>query len=93
MTCVVEFSGNHDRAFMEEQVKSLPGNLTPLAHNQEPNSYVVQQPDTRQRVKALQDYLEPDSFYLAGRFAEWEYHNMDKAIEASMAIAAKIRLN
>jgi hypothetical protein len=90
MTCVVEFSGKHDRAFMEEQVKRLPGNLKGLDHNYEPNSYVVQQPDTRAKIEALQQLLEPQGFFLAGRFAEWEYHNMDKAIEASMAVAGRI---
>lgn len=90
MTCVVEFSGKHDRAFMEEQVKHLPGNLTPLDHNYEPNSYVVQQPDTRAKIQRLKDLLEPQGLFLAGRFAEWEYHNMDKAIEASMSVAERI---
>jgi UDP-galactopyranose mutase len=90
MTCVVEFSGKHERAFMEAQVKSLPGNLRALDHNYEPNSYIVQQTDTRAKIQRLQSILEPKGFYLAGRFAEWEYHNMDKAIEASMAVAERI---
>ncbi len=90
MTCVVEFSGKHDRAFMEEQVKRLPGNLTALDHNYEPNSYVVQLTDTRQQIETLKACLEPKGMYLAGRFAEWEYHNMDKAIEAAMGIADKL---
>ena len=90
MTCVVEFSGKHDRAFMEEQVKRLPGNLKGLDHNYEPNSYVVQQADTRANIQRLKDLMEPQGFFLAGRFAEWEYHNMDKAIEASMAVAERI---
>jgi len=90
MTCVVEFSGKHERAYMEEQVKRLPGNLTGLDHNYEPNSYVVQQPDTRAKITALKNLLEPKGFFLAGRFAEWEYYNMDKAIEASMAVADRI---
>jgi UDP-galactopyranose mutase len=91
MTCVVEFSGKHERAFMEEQVSKLPGNLNALDYNYEPNSYVVQQPDTRSKIYELQRLLEPQGFFLAGRFAEWEYHNMDKAIEASMAVASKLQ--
>jgi protoporphyrinogen oxidase len=90
MTCVVEFSGKHDMAYMAEQVKRLPGNLTPIDSNYEPNSYVVQQPDTRGQIDAVREHMEPTGFYLAGRFAEWEYYNMDKAVEAAMAVSDRL---
>ena len=35
-------------------------------------------------IKELKNILEPLGFYLLGRFAEWEYYNMDVAIGASM---------
>jgi len=91
MTCVVEFSGKRDRAYMEEQVNKLPGNLNALDYNYEPNSYVLQRPDTRSKIYELKRLLEPQGFFLAGRFAEWEYYNMDKAIEAAMAVASKLQ--
>jgi protoporphyrinogen oxidase len=90
LTCVVEFSGHRDRAEMERHVARLPGNMRALDHNHEPNSYVVQYPDTRDRIGAARRLLANRNFYLAGRFAEWEYHNMDKAIEAAMAAAALV---
>ena len=90
MSCVVEFSGSHKPKTMEEEIGKLPGNLSPLGHNYEPNSYVIQQPNTRALIEKLKGLLEPHGMYLAGRFAEWEYYNMDKAIEASMKVACKI---
>jgi protoporphyrinogen oxidase len=86
-TCVVEFSGKVDREVMEQEIKKLPGNLTPLASNYEANSYVIQDHNTRQEIAAAKNALEPKGFYLLGRFAEWEYYNMDKAIEAAFKIA------
>ncbi|HHU58754.1 MAG TPA: UDP-galactopyranose mutase, partial [Bacteroidales bacterium] len=32
-------------------------------------------------------------FHLAGRFAEWEYYNMDKAMERAMEVVADIQQN
>jgi protoporphyrinogen oxidase len=89
-TCVVEFSGNYTYEQMCEQVKSLPGNLKPLAYNQEPNSYVIQEKDTRERIAKLRALTEPHGLHLLGRFAEWEYYNMDAAIEAAMRLVEKL---
>lgn len=83
-TCVVEFSGKCDTEVMKEEIKKLPGNLSPLSFNFEPNSYVVQEKGTREKIQKVKELLTPKGFHLTGRFAEWEYYNMDKAIEAAM---------
>jgi protoporphyrinogen oxidase len=85
-TCVVEFSGKHDEAEMLEELKRLPGNLKALAFNYEPNSYIIQQKDTRENVAKLKRLLAANNIYLLGRFAEWEYYNMDKCIESAMGL-------
>lgn len=91
-TCVVEFSGKCDLELMKEEIKKLPGNLKALAYNYEPNSYVIQDNTTREKVGRVKELLEPRGFYLLGRFAEWEYYNMDKAMEAAMDLVKKIPL-
>ncbi|RYE37123.1 MAG: UDP-galactopyranose mutase [Sphingobacteriaceae bacterium] len=83
-TCVVEFSGKQDQEMMLEELKKLPGNLKPLAFNYEPNSYIIQHKETRNKIANLKNLLAQNNIYLLGRFAEWEYYNMDKAIEAAM---------
>lgn len=87
LTCTVEFSGMVDQVTINKELKKLPGNLVPIAYNQEPNSYVIQDFDTRDVIKEVKGILEPKNVFLCGRFAEWEYYNMDKAIESAMDLA------
>jgi len=91
-TCVVEFSGQYSYEFMCEQVMALPGNLKPISWNYEPNSYIIHLPGTREKIDAAQSELRKENIHLLGRFAEWEYYNMDKAIEAAMKLAKEINV-
>ena len=88
-TCVVEFSGKVDYETMTEEIKKLPGNLSPLDFNYEANSYVIQDKNTRKEIAAAKEILEKHNMFLLGRFAEWEYYNMDKAIEAAFSLSEK----
>jgi len=92
-TCVVEFSGKHDEETIINELKLLPGNLKPLSFNYEPNSYIIHQKDTRTKIAELKQQLEKYNIHLLGRFAEWEYYNMDKCIEAAMALSNKLHGN
>lgn len=85
-TCVVEFSGKRSEEEMVQELKDLPGNLKPLAFNYEANSYIIQHHDTRKNINILKSLLKPYGIFLLGRFAEWEYYNMDKCIEAAMQL-------
>jgi UDP-galactopyranose mutase len=75
---------------MKEEVKKLPGNLQPLAWNHEPNSYILQNHESAALLDKARQQLKKEGIYLLGRFAEWEYYNMDKAIEAAMALNAEL---
>ncbi len=90
LTCTVEFSGKVSEAEMTAEVANLPGNLKVLASNYEPNSYVIQTHDTRARVDRVRQLLQKEGFFLLGRFAEWEYYNMDKCIERAMILTDQI---
>jgi UDP-galactopyranose mutase len=76
---------------MDEELALLPGNLTPLSYNYEPDSYIIHEHDTREKIAALKTALKKYNMYLLGRFAEWEYYNMDKCIESAMALADSLR--
>jgi len=41
-------------------------------------------------IQNLKDVLEPFGLYFTGRFADWEYYNMDVAIAAAMDTYKKI---
>ncbi|MHB9142906.1 MAG: protoporphyrinogen/coproporphyrinogen oxidase, partial [Paludibacter sp.] len=89
-TCVVEFSGKQQQEAMLEELKRLPGNLKALAFNYEPNSYIIQNETTREDILHLKNLLKPYQIYLLGRFAEWEYYNMDAAIGAAIDLNKNI---
>jgi len=90
MTCVVEFSGKVDRAAMEVEAAKLPGNLRALSHNYEANSYILHDVSTVARVDAVRSELAAHRIHLLGRFGEWQYYNMDKAMEAAAQLTAKL---
>jgi UDP-galactopyranose mutase len=77
---------------MQQEIKKLPGNLSVISHNYEPNSYVIQDARTRKEIGAAKKALEQHGIYLLGRFAEWEYYNMDKAMEAAFSLADVINI-
>ena len=89
-TCVVEFSGKQDMELMLRELKLLPGNLKPIGFNYEPNSYIIQFKDTRVKVERVKRALVKYKIYLLGRFAEWEYYNMDKCIESAMELNTEL---
>lgn len=89
-SCVVEFSGKHSVESINLELPKLPGNLKPIAYNFEPNSYVVQEYNTRSIINDLKCHLEKYNIFLHGRFAEWEYYNMDVCIEKSLILSNKL---
>jgi protoporphyrinogen oxidase len=84
-TCIVEFSGEIKHSDMKEDIKKLPGNLEPISFHYEPATYVIQDKDTRKKINLLKKLMEPFGLFLSGRFAEWEYYNMDTAIASVMS--------
>lgn len=89
-TCVVEFSGKQNEEDMRKELALLPGNLEAVAFNYEPDSYIIQHNDTQEKITNLKKQLERYNIYLLGRFAEWEYYNMDKCIESAMALTDRL---
>jgi protoporphyrinogen oxidase len=90
-TCVVEFSGIHDKNIMLNEVKKLPGNLDPIAFNYEKNSYVIHENNSKINIDVAKKLLEKYNIFLLGRFAEWEYFNMDKCIEGALNLSNTLR--
>ena len=89
-TCTVEFSGHYSFDEISASLQSLPFNLVPIAYNYEPNSYIVNSNETRAIIEKTRNVLKTYNIYLCGRFAEWQYYNMDTAIKASMKLINEI---
>ncbi|WP_298287501.1 NAD(P)-binding protein [uncultured Lutibacter sp.] len=91
-TCTIEFSGFISKDEIANELKRLPGNTKMIAYNYQPFSYVIQDTHTREQILEIKNYLSNFNIYLLGRFAEWEYYNMDKAIEAAMNLAKQLKI-
>lgn len=89
-TCTVEFSNFISIESARAEIEKLPGNMKIIAHNYEPNSYVIQNANTRNLISEVKDTLQKHNIFVLGRFAEWEYNNMDKCIESSMHLLKQI---
>jgi protoporphyrinogen oxidase len=89
-SCVVEFSGKHSIESINKEISKLPGNLKPISYNYEENSYVIQGKKTREIINDIKTCLSKYKIYLHGRFAEWEYYNMDICIERSLTLSSKL---
>lgn len=89
-SCVVEFSGCMTENEMIDEIRKISIDLKQILYNFTNYSYVIQGNNTRNLIKDMKGILEPRNIFLLGRFAEWEYYNMDKCIESAMIVATEI---
>lgn len=80
----VEFTDEISKEDILHDLASMPFHPRYIAHCYNKFTYPVQGADTRAEIAALKDYLSRFGLYLCGRFAEWEYFNMDAAMGAAI---------
>lgn len=84
VSCTVEFVGEVTRDEIDTMIAKLPFNLSVIKKNYEANSYIIHSDTSREQVNNARQMLRGQNLFLCGRFAEWEYYNMDAAIAAAM---------
>lgn len=89
-TATIEFSEEMSREEIEEQLQRIPFSPRYITHRYTPCTYPVQDGETRSIIETAKAGLEPHSIYLLGRFAEWEYYNMDAAMAAAMKLIRQL---
>lgn len=77
MTGTIEFTDEISKEDILDNLKRMPYSPKYLTHNYERYTYPIQDKNTRTMISSLKEKLEPYGMYLCGRFAEWEYANMD----------------
>ena len=90
MTATIEFTDEISVDDIQKSLSKMPFNPRYLTHHYSKYTYPVQSHNTREGMKALKLYLERYGFYLCGRFADWEYYNMDVAMGAAMDLCKTI---
>lgn len=84
MTATIEFTDYISEEDIKENLKKVPYVKKYLTHKYNQYTYPIQDIETRPFIKSLKSELSQSGFYLSGRFADWEYYNMDAAMGAAM---------
>lgn len=90
ISCTIESSGFHSRGDLEQELTSLPFNPRAISYNYCPNSYIVHNSGTQLLLDQIKNTCREQGLHLCGRFAEWEYYNMDAAIESAMKVSDEV---
>lgn len=84
ITATIEFTDEIRKEEIFENLKRIPLNPMYMDHMYNKYTYPIQNANTRGMIKELKSVLASFNFFFTGRFADWEYYNMDVAIGAAM---------
>lgn len=84
ITATIEFTDEIDKDGILDNLTRMPLHPKYIDHKYNQYTYPIQDHNTRRMVKDLKAELAQIGFYFTGRFADWEYYNMDAAIGAAM---------
>lgn len=84
ITATVEFTDEISKEKISENLQRIPLNPKYITHKYNQYTYPIQQKNTREMILSLKQKLAAKGFYMTGRFADWEYYNMDAAMAAAM---------
>jgi len=90
LTGTIEFTDEISTDEIFDNLSRIPFAPKYLKHHYERYTYPIQNVTTRTMIGNLKKVLEIKGLYLLGRFAEWEYYNMDVAIGAAIDLNNKI---
>ncbi|MDR1055897.1 MAG: NAD(P)-binding protein [Prevotellaceae bacterium] len=91
LTATIEFTDYISEEDIDKQLQQIPFTPKHLAHSYTQYTYPIQNEDTREMLGRLKELVLKDNLYLLGRFAEWEYYNMDAAMGAAIDLSKQIR--
>lgn len=80
ITATIEFTDEMSKDEILKNLKQIPLSPKYLTHQYNKYTYPIQDKKTREMIKEIKALLAPKNFYFTGRFADWEYYNMDVAI-------------
>jgi protoporphyrinogen oxidase len=90
MTATIEFTDNVGKMEIIENLKMIPLHPKYIEHRFTKFTYPIQNTATREMILDLKRCLKIKNIYLLGRFAEWEYYNMDAAVGAAIDLSKNI---
>lgn len=90
ITATIEFTDEISKENILENLKRIPLNPKYIDHKYNQYTYPIQDANTRGMIIDLKAALATSGFYFTGRFADWEYYNMDVAMGAAMDLCKTI---
>ena len=93
ISCTVEYSGKISKEMFFNELKKLPFQMKPISYNYCKNSYILHDQESLDKINNFKCILKSEQIYCCGRFAEWQYYNMDAAIESAFNIVDQIKSN
>jgi protoporphyrinogen oxidase len=90
LSATIEFTDEVNKETILENLERIPYSPKYLTHRYTPFTYPIQNGSTREVVNRIKELTEVEGLYLLGRFAEWEYYNMDSAIGAAIDLSKRI---
>ena len=90
-TATIEFTDYISEEDIKENLKKIPFSPRYITHKYNRYTYPIQFTDTRDTIKKIKKVLAEKQFYMTGRFVDWEYYNMDAAMEAAMNLCKDIK--
>lgn len=92
ITATVEFTDEISQDAIIGNLARIPLRPKYITHKYNQYTYPIQQKDTREMIASLKQTLSAHGFYMTGRFADWEYYNMDAAMAAAMNITKQFAI-
>ena len=83
-SATLEFTNRVSDLEISDTLAKLSFPLKVIAQKYTECTYPVQRQGTRNLILQIKQLLRPHGGFLLGRFAEWEYYNMDAAIGAAL---------
>lgn len=90
MTGTIEFTDYISQEDILKELKKIPFAKRYITHHYNKCTYPIQDNNTKELIRSLKAVLAKDNFYFTGRFADWEYYNMDVAIGAALDLCKNI---
>jgi protoporphyrinogen oxidase len=91
ITATVEFTDEITEDDIRMNLAKMPLHPQYITHQYNSYTYPIQDNHTRQMIKDLKEELVSSQFFFTGRFADWEYYNMDVAMDAAMKTCNQIK--
>lgn len=84
ITATVEFTDEISKDDILKNLSHIPLNPQYIDHKYNKYTYPIQDENTRNLIADMKKELSKYGFHFTGRFADWEYYNMDVAIGAAI---------